>query len=47
MPRNLGPGLVAAGTMALAVGVVNCRGIATSLIEMDADLQIAVQFKRR
>ena len=45
--RNLGLALVAAGTMAMAVGVVNYRGIATSLSEMEADLQIAAQFKRR
>ena len=45
--RNLGLALVAAGTFAMAVGVVNYRGIATSLSAMEADLQIAAQFKRR
>jgi putative membrane protein len=45
--RNLGLTLVAAGTFAMAVGVVNYRGIATSLSEMEADLQIAAQFSRR
>ena len=45
--RNLGLALVAAGTLAMAVGVVNYRGIATSLSEMEADLQIAAHFKRR
>ncbi len=45
--RNLGLALVAAGTLAMVVGVVNYRGIATSLIAMDADLEIAAQFKRR
>ena len=31
----------------MVVGVLNYRGIATSLIAMDADLEIAAQFKRR
>ena len=34
--RNLGLALVAAGTLAMAVGSVNYRGIATSLSEMEA-----------
>lgn len=32
--------LVAAGTIALVVGIVNYPGIGTALTEMDADLQI-------
>ena len=45
--RDLGLALVAAGTLAMAVGVVNYRGVATSLSEKEADLQIAAHFKRR
>jgi putative membrane protein len=45
--RNLGLALVTAGTIAMAVGVANYYGIATALSEMEADLQIAAQFKRR
>jgi uncharacterized membrane protein YidH (DUF202 family) len=45
--RNLGLALVAAGTVAMGVGIVNYRGINTSLTEIDADLQISGKFKRR
>ena len=45
--RNLGLALVAAGTCAMGVGIVNYRAITMSLTELDADLEIPAQFKRR
>ena len=44
--RNLGLALVAAGTIAMAVGILNYRVIGEALTDMDADLQIPRHFKR-
>ncbi|MFN0144505.1 MAG: YidH family protein [Mycobacterium sp.] len=45
--RNLGLALVAAGTLAMAVGVLNYHSIAKSLIAMDVDLHVPEHFKHR
>ena len=45
--RNLGLALVAAGTLAMAVGIWNYWSINKALLEMEATLQIPPHFKRR
>lgn len=45
--RNLGLALVAAGTLAIAVGLWNYWSINKALLEMESVLQIPPHFKRR
>ena len=45
--RNLGLALVAAATLAMAVGIWNYWSINKALLEMEATLQIPPHFKRR